>query len=959
MKSDTSIYMSSTAIVIASLLSITLLSGTGILAYFIRDPNCRSDVGVLLPSSSTPPPHTNQPPSVEPKAPWEEYRLPGTLEPKSYNLKIKVDLDQFVFDGNVAITFNCLVQTDIVLIHSKELDIERDSVQITRILDNQDVPLSGEPELYPDTQYLAVKLSSTLTVGQQYVISIIYRGQLQDDLIGIYRSSYTNATGVKRYLAASFFSPANARKAFPCFDEPTMKANITTTLVHRAEYSALSNMAPYTSLPSSEHSGWMETTFASTPKMSTYVVGFAVTDFEKVCHTSREKVEVCAWARSNAIDQVDYAMNIAVPILQYYEDYFDIQFPLPKIDMVATPDYGAGGMENWGLINYRESAFLYNPLVSTTLTKRRVATVVSHELAHQWFGDLATHWWWEDLWLKEGFASFMEYYGVDHVEPQWHMLDQFLILDVHPAFHLDSLLSSHPISVPVNHVDEINSIFDAISYSKGASIIRMLRYFLGHDTFRNGLQKYLNRYAYSNAKMNDLWDVLSEAVDEDGLILPASIRDIMNTWTLQMGFPVVTVSRDYSVDDVISFSCDQDHFLVDPEASPDDEYTWYVPLTFTDGSNPKYNEQDVRMIWLEKNSVIMDNTSSLAGGNEDWLLANINQTGYFIVNYDNENWNLLKTQLLVDHEVIPPTSRAALVNDIFTLARGDRSSTTNALDLSLYLRNEKEYVPWSAAFSAFSYVGEMLQSTGSHGMYQKFVVDLVTPYYSDVGWDDTNSDVAESLSRTLALNLACHHGHTECISTAIALFDQWMSNSSVNLISANIRSVVYCTAITHGSKEHWKFAWDQYKTTESGEQSLLMEALACTKLPWLLSRYLELSIQSNEIRRQDATNVISYIASNPYGESLAWDFFRANWDFYFETYGTNMFSFPTLVTGVTNPFSTPIRLQELEEFVENHPNLGTATKAFQQAIERIRSNIKWKELNVGNIEEWLQVQTKE
>ncbi|XP_070567834.1 aminopeptidase N-like [Ptychodera flava] len=945
------IYVSTSAGALAVLVAAALVSGSGLLAYFLRPQGCEASAvtdGPKLTALPSPLPST-----TSPEEPWESHRLPDTLKPLLYNLKIKIDLDEFLISGRSEITFTCTAATRYVILHTKLQEIDKESIKVCRQTDGEILEQSAPSRLYPQTQYLVIELSTSLTEDVDYVVVVEYTGVLEDDLIGIYRSSYIDDDGNRRYLAASFFSPANARKAFPCFDEPAMKANISTTLVHRPEYVALSNMP--SSSKTDDGAGWVETTFEQTPTMSTYVVGFFVSDFTSVTNTSRDRVEIRIWARHNAIEQVQYAMEIALPILEYYEDYFGINFPLPKIDMAATPDYGAGGMENWGLINYRESAFLYDPQKTTAVTKRRVATVVSHELAHQWFGNLATHWWWEDLWLKEGFASFMEYYGVDLVEPSWKILDQFLILDLHTALSLDALLSSHPISVPVNQVDEINSIFDAISYNKGASVIRMLRYFLGESTFRNGLKKYLNRFAYSNAKMNDLWDALTEATNEDGLELPASIKDIMNTWTLQMGYPVVTVTRDYSRPDVITFSCAQEQFLIDPSALAPDDTTWYVPLTFTDGSDPKYVEGNFNQIWLERGSVTMDDESALRGGNDDWLLTNINQTGYFVVNYDDRNWELIKRQLLDEHEVIPSACRAALLNDAFSLARGEHLPTTAALELSRYLRQERDYVPWVAASRAFDYMESMLRTTGSYGAYQEFVLDLVTTFYERLGWNDSHSENVESLSRSLALNIACNNGHQGCIQEAVRLFDEWMADTENNRISPNVRDVVYCTAIGQGDRQHWEFAWQQYKATQvSSEKLLLMNAMTCSKEPWILSRYLKLCLQSDEIRRQDATSVIGDIAANIVGESLAWDYFRANWDYFFATYGTNMFSFPDLINGVTGAFSTELRLRELEDFMGNNPNLGTGAKAFNQAVERTKANIRWKQTNVDGIQVWLE-----
>merc|ERR1719266_2949051 len=508
-------------------------------------------------------------------------------------------------------------------------------------------------------------------------------------------------------------------------------------------------------------------------KMSTYLVAFVVSKFKFVEAEKRSNgVRFRIWSQPSSVDQTEYAKEMGPRMLEYFEDFFNVSYPLPKQDMIAIPDFSAGAMENWGLITYRETALLFKPGVSALGNKQRIATVISHELAHQWFGNLVTPAWWTDLWLNEGFASYVEYLGVEETQPDLKLLEQFIYVDLQSVFKIDALENSHPVSIPVGHPDEINEIFDRISYSKGASIIRMMDNFLSTETFRKGLSNYLNAFKYSAAEQDDLWQYLTEQAHRDkSLPEDLTVKTIMDTWTLQMGFPVVTVERDY--DNAGKATIHQDRFLISKSKDNPDKhnYMWWIPITFTSpGGDFENTKNSIWMSNTEKSKEILDMPDD-----DTAVIFNIQETGYFRVNYDEKNWKLIIKQLNEDHMKIHVINRAQIIDDAINLARSGLLSYEIALGVTSYLNKEVEYIPWAAALSGMGYISQMLKRTSAYGAYKKYMKKLVDPLYNRVGYkSDPNDQPLDVFLRKLAVNWACSLGNEDCIEKAEEDFKVWM-----------------------------------------------------------------------------------------------------------------------------------------------------------------------------------------
>ncbi|XP_061532510.1 aminopeptidase N [Phycodurus eques] len=900
-------------------------------------------------------------------SPWDRYRLPTSLVPLSYNITLwphltpDPDSGLYLFTGTSTVMFECTTETDLVLIHSNKLNytlLENKDIALLLASGDGFVPSITSTWLQPKTQYLVVQLNGRLSQGETYLLHTEFTGELADDLAGLYRSEYVE-DGARRIVATSQMHPTHARKTFPCFDEPAMKAVFYITLIHSPETVALSNGHETDAVNTTiDGVAVTRTTFEPTKKMSTYLLAIVISDYIHL-NSTQGNILIRIWARRKAMEQGhgNYALSVTGPILNFLQCYCNISYPLRKLDQIALPDFYFGAMENWGLVTYRETKLLYIPLTSTSQNKESTATIIAHELAHMWFGNLVTLRWWNEVWLNEGFASYVSYLAADSVEPTWGLKDQIVLSDIHRVFAVDALTSSHPLSSKEDSIvlpEQISQQFDIVSYSKGAAVLRMLSGFLSEPVFVQGLSKYLSNFAYSNTVGNDLWENLQRAVEANNVYLPHRVHDIMNRWVLQRGFPVVTI-------DTATGKVSQKHFLLDTDSkvsvgSPFD-YEWLIPIRWM-----KSGEVQRDIWWLMEKTAM--NLEMRSGGL--WILANVNVTGYYRVNYDLGNWERLLAQLIGDHQLIPLTNRAQLVDDAFNLARAHVVSASLALRTTSYLYAETDYIPWQTALNNLHYYYLMLDQTEVYHPMQEYMKKLVTPLYlyfkKMTDWIQVPQRHTDQYNQVNAITMACKTGITQCQNLTTAWFKQWMDKPQHNLIQPHLRDAVYCSAIASGDKAEWEFGWTQFKNASvASEASKLMSALACTSNTQLLERYLSYTLKPAMIRKQDASIVIGSVASNRLGQELAWDFIKLHWDYMITQYGVGSFNFASIIHGVTGRFSTSAQLQQLEDFMTEHQaaGFGSATLALEQAVERTRANIKWRQQNKQEILDWFTSQTNQ
>uniref|UniRef100_H2Y8Z9 Aminopeptidase n=1 Tax=Ciona savignyi TaxID=51511 RepID=H2Y8Z9_CIOSA len=895
--------------------------------------------------------------------PWSDVRLPTYLVPYHYVVDLQPNLEpdstgKYWFNGTSEVQFQVANSTRFIYIHSNKLEYDdvylADEKSIrTKFTFFQGAAISiAQWWLYDMNQFLIVELDAELVQGQNYSLHTQFKGELADDLTGLYRSTYTDINGKDVIIAISQMQPTDARKSFPCFDEPAFKATFKIFLWHKDPNYALSNM-PFV-ITEERYGGWKRTEFEPTLRMSTYLLAFVVSEFgyEQSFTSGTPPVQTRIYARPEQVlnHNVEYAKNITPVILDYYESYFGVDYPLPKSDQIAVPDFALGGMENWGLVMYRETALLFDAAINSAYSKQRVARVIAHELSHQWFGDLITPLWWDELWLNEGFATFIEYIGTDYVEPGFRMMDQFVLYDLHDALTVDALTTSRPIIAEnVTTPDDINALFDDISYSKGGCFIRMISEFAGEEAFKLGLKNYLEEFSYGLVDHNQLFSYWEEAIlaTNPKNNPPENFKADMDTWVNQMGYPVVTMKQ--NLDNPLMMEVLQERFLLDPKADPTlpespYNYRWTIPFWYIiEGDTEK------SFFWLRKETDL-----SMVYPNGKYVIGNYEAFGYYRVNYDDANWNAIINQLSRNFSAINVKSRSQIIDDALTLARTGLVKYEIALKTTKFLRDDYDFLPWQSALRVLSYLDDMLGRSEAYGVYSSYLLYLVEPAYYNLTWTD-EGDHLQRQQRGSTINTACSYGSIDCIEHAQTLFHTWMADPSNNTISPNLRDAVYCQAVANGGSDEWDFIWGRYQTEgDSHEKSALQSALACTKQLWIIQRYLEYTLDSTLVRNQDAYSVYVGLCGNDYARDLTWDFLRREWDYIYEVYGSGFFRINSIIEGCTSRFSTEFELKELETFKESRSDqLGTGARSVDQALELTKTNIQWRTDYEDTVFSWL------
>ncbi len=849
----------------------------------------------------------------------DDYRLLDVVTPIRYTITLEPDLEKFTFDGAETVEIDIKKDTKSILLNSSELEIT--SVEL----------LSGKEKIKPEKiepdeyrQVLSLLFKDIIKRGT-YKISIKFKGTLNDQLRGFYRSKYTDSEGRTRHIATTQFEATDARKAFPCWDDPAAKAIFKISTVIRNDLTAISNMPVEDEKKTGDKN---IVTFKETPRMSTYLLALIVGDFKCVEKTHKGTL-LRIWATKGNEKKGRFALGITAKLLDYFNEYFGIPYPLEKLDQIAIPDFAAGAMENWGAITYREVALLFDEKNSNAGTKQRIAEVVAHEMAHQWFGDLVTMEWWDDLWLNESFASWMGTKSTDKIFPEWRMWTQFISADTEAGMSLDALQNSHPIEARVNDPSEIRELFDAISYSKGAATMRMLEQFLGEETFRRGLKKYLAENSYANARTEDLWAAMDSVSGKP-------VTEIMGTWIKQTGFPVLSVKAVRSKNE-IRLSLTQSRFLYNDLIKPNKDPTiWKIPVDIDTGNGK------TSLVMESKKKNVTIPAKNTAGS---LLKLNPGQNGFYRTDYEPEDWK--KLEKAAAKMKLSANDRLGLQNDAYAFMKSGRMPATAFITLLESYRNENDATILADMAASLRGIEILLFDEPALRQFREFARSIFAPIAKRVGWDKKPGEGhLDAMRRSVILSQSGYYDDKETLKEAEKRFGGYVKNPSS--LHPDIRNVVLNLAARQGGKKTYDRLWDiENKVTLHEEKLRLLIALCHFEKQDLLKETLKRLLDTNRVRSQDTISLMSQIAATKQGRDLAWDFMKANWKELDRRYGDGGFAITRLVE-LTGLFTTREKYAEVEKFFETH-STPSAERTVRQSLERIRLNAIWLEKNSKDI----------
>ena len=810
-------------------------------------------------------------------------RLLDTFTPNHYNLTLDLTrAEEKEFSGTVIISGESTSES--ISLHSKGLTIQ------SATIDDQPADVSfGE--------FDELRLSQPNLENGNHTIRIDFSGNITDAMHGLYPCYFTH-DGVKKQLFATQFESHHAREVFPCVDEPAAKAEYDLTLITRPGITVLGNM-PVKSEEENDDS--RTTTFEKTPRMSSYLLAFVIGELHKKSARTKSGVEVNVWATpAQNENTLDFALDIATRSIDFYDEYFGVKYPLPKSDHVALPDFSSGAMENWGLITYRESCLLADPELTPESSRRFIATVIAHELSHQWFGNLVTMQWWNDLWLNESFANMMEYVAIDALHPEWRMWEDFATNEVTAALRRDSLDGVQSVQADVNHPDEISTLFDpAIVYAKGGRLLVMVRKLIGEEAFRAGLKSYFEKFAYKNTVGNDLWQELESASGQP-------IVNLMNAWISQPGLPVVSVSNSHN-----TVILSQERFFIG-EHQPSDAL-WPIPLFANQPLDVKILNQKEATVSIEKP-----------------LQLNCGLSAHFITKYDEST----REYLLKNITELPTLDKICILQDATILARAGFENSASLLPLALSLKTETNEKVFGMAAGALTELRKFVDDNdAARDSLKRISGEFARATFEELGWDEKAGESDDDRERrTTALSLMMYSEDKEVLNEAKTRFD---SNKLADL-PTEIRALIISVNVRHfETPEMTENLFTAYKNTPSNDlQNDIAIGLTSTKNPKTAEKILANIKDSNIIRPQDASRWFVYLIRTRESRQIAWNWLKENWAWVEDTFGEDK-SYDDFIRYAATALLTTNELNDFRQFFEPMENIPALTRTIKLGITEI------------------------
>lgn len=829
----------------------------------------------------------------------KSFRLPDNVRPVNYDLFFEVDMDNFTFLGKESIELEIARPSSRIILNASGLEISG-----ARLVQNG---VSKKAKMRLDGKELLV-LSFSRRVKGRAKLFLEFQGELNDSLLGFYRSKYVSG-GREKYLATTQFEAPYARRCFPCFDEPELKATFDVTMKISKGLTAVSNMPVK---EETEEGGRKTVKFHRTPKMSSYLLYLGVGEFEFLEDNLR-KTAIRIVTVPGKKEQGKLAMDLTKKFLDYFEKYSGIAYPLPKLDMIALPDFASGAMENWGAITFREVYLLHDDKMTSTAVRKVIAMIIAHELWHQWSGNLVTMRWWSDLWLNESFATYMAYKAVDALFPEWNMWEDFISDETSRAFEDDSLKTTHPIETAVGNPHEIEELFDSISYSKGGSILRMLDSYLGEEAFRKGVSSYLLRNKYGSAASEDLWDSLSGASSKP-------VKEMTVSWIRQAGYPLVETSVRNN-----ELVLRQRRFAFRHR----DNAKWLIPLTIKlDGiAITELLEKAEKRIKMRQNG---------------WFKVNYGQSGFYRVKYPEEN--LSKLKVLVSEKKLPAPERWGVQNDLFKLCVNGEISIGEYLDFIKAFGNEDDYLVLGSICASmrsiyFMFCQENFWPEIWPGFKNHFS-EAPRKILDKLGWEPSKGESQkDALLRDLCFKYLAFIEDPEAVKKGLKKFEAFTKSREMH---PDIKPSVLYTAAIAGDESTYEKIKSLYLGTHSPEEKrMFLGALGQFRSPVIVEKYLDFSLTSG-VRVQDLPVVFSSAASNPHSRSVFSRWVAKNWKI-LKGYEKTGKLFLTLVESFVSSCASRSTEKELKAFFRTHPIKYKTT--LKRSFEKVRRNIAWLERN--------------